>query len=275
MAQISHECDGGEIIRENMNYRAARISEIFGYHNGRWQHSARVTDAEAKALAGHPEELAERVYGIGNPRKHDLGNTEPGDGFKFRGNGMLQLTGREAHTRIGKMIGIDLVDHPEQLEDPGQSFRCALAEFEASGCLPVADSDNIVMVTHKVNGGENGLPNRKLWLRKWKVALDEEDAQEGTAPAEQINDAIHADKMPRGAEIKEPPVDPTTATTAAGSSGLITVAIDEVSKQIQTDILPIAQMFTGLKWLMAIISLALLGLAAYGLIVKLRNARRV
>ena len=169
MAQVSHECGAGTIVRENMNYSAARLLEIFGV--GR--HSAKITQAEATALAHHPELIAERVYGLGNPAKaRELGNTQPGDGFRYRGNGMLQLTGRASHKRIGAMVGLDLEAHPELLEDPAISFRVAAQEFVALGCLAPADADDVVAVTRRVNGGRNGLAERQVWLRRWKGALD-------------------------------------------------------------------------------------------------------
>jgi putative chitinase len=69
-----------------MNYSAPRLLEIFGVN----RHSAAVTAFEAEKLARKPEAIAERVYGLGNPRKaRELGNTQPGDGFRFRGNGIL------------------------------------------------------------------------------------------------------------------------------------------------------------------------------------------
>ena len=169
LAQISHECGAGTIVRENMNYSARRLMEIFGV--GR--HSAKITEAEATALANHPQMIAERVYGLGNPSKaRELGNTQPGDGWKYRGNGMLQLTGRASHRRIGQMVGQDLEAHPELLEDAATSFRVAAQEFVALNCLPAADADDVVMVTRRVNGGRNGLAERQVWLRRWKAALD-------------------------------------------------------------------------------------------------------
>jgi len=169
MAQISHECGAGTIVRENMNYSYNRLLEIFGVGH----HSAKVTPEEAQALAGHPMQIAERVYGLGNPSKaKELGNTQPGDGYKYRGNGMLQLTGRGSHKRIGDMIGVDLEANPEQLENPAISFKVAAAEFVALNCLPAAEQDNIALVTRRVNGGSNGLAERTVWLRKWKRALD-------------------------------------------------------------------------------------------------------
>lgn len=218
MAQLSHECGAGRIVREDMNYRAERIIEIFGYDKvkKRWVHSAHVTDDEAEQLAHNPRDLAERVYGLGNPGKaKELGNTEPGDGYRYRGNGMLQLTGRAAHRRIGKMIGVDLESDPEQLEDPAISFRVGVAEFVALKCLQPAADDDIVRVTRLVNGGRNGLDERTVWLRKWKNALPGVDEP---AP------------RPRGAEPVEKPI--TQSTIARGSVVGGTLASIAAAKEI-------------------------------------------
>lgn len=168
MAQIGHESGNGKIRRESMNYSAPRIMEIFGVR----KHSAAVTEREARLLAHNEKALAERVYGLGNPKKaRELGNTQPGDGFKFRGNGFLQLTGRASHREIGKMIGLDLESNPELLSNPNSSFIAACAEFKRLNCISAAKADDIVLVTRRVNGGRNGLAERQVLLRKWKEAL--------------------------------------------------------------------------------------------------------
>jgi predicted chitinase len=168
MAQVSHENGAGTIVHENMNYSAPRLLQIFGV--GR--HSARITEAEAQMLAHQPQAIAERVYGLGNPKKaRELGNTLPGDGWKFRGGGDLQLTGKAKFAWASRLAGVDLVANPDAIGDPRVSFRVAAAEFAALGCLPFADKDNCLMVTRRVNGGSNGLAERQQWLRKWKIAL--------------------------------------------------------------------------------------------------------
>lgn len=169
MAQLSHECMAGTITRENMSYSAGRMMQIFGV--GR--HSAKITQEEAPMLAHNPQALAERVYGLGNPKKaKELGNTQKGDGFKYRGNGDLQLTGRGSHARVGKRTGFDLENKPELLENAAVSFEVAAAEFVALQCLPAADADDVGLVTRRVNGGTNGLAERTVWLRRWKTCLD-------------------------------------------------------------------------------------------------------
>ncbi|WP_316397336.1 hypothetical protein [Bradyrhizobium sp. 33ap4] len=175
MAQISWESGRGTISRENMNYRAERIVEVFGFDKakGKWHHSAKVTDAEAQQLAHRPEALAERVYGLGNPKKaKELGNTRPGDAYRCRGGGFLQLTGAGSYKRIGEMTGFPLYEHPELLDGPETSLRVAAAEFKALNCLPAADADNVALVTRRVNGpNSNGTAERAVLLRQWKQVL--------------------------------------------------------------------------------------------------------
>jgi putative chitinase len=221
MAQPSHECRAGTLVREDMNYKPERILEIFGEGH----HSARVTPAEAEKLAHHPEALAERVYGLGNPAEaKELGNARPGDGYRYRGNGMLQMTGRGAHRRIGKMTGFDLENHPELLADPATAFRVAVAEFVALKCLAPAAADDIVTVTRLVNGGRNGLPERTVWLRKWKNALDgvEEPAQRPRAAPSVAAKPITQSKIARGSVIG-------TVLATAEAARQVTQTASEVS----------------------------------------------
>src|SRR5262245_35500792 len=126
LAQALHETGGFAVLREDMNYSAQRLVEIFGVN----RHSAAVTASEAARLAGHAEAIAERVYGLGNPRKaQELGNMRPGDGFHYRGNGVLQLTGRAAHRRMGTACGVDFEDNPDLATAPEHALKPALHEW--------------------------------------------------------------------------------------------------------------------------------------------------
>lgn len=179
MSQISHECGAGTVIRENLNYTTpSQLMKIFGVG----KHSAKVTEDELPQLLGHPQALAERVYGLGNPKKaKELGNTRPGDGWRFRGGGMLQLTGGFNFRRRGDSIGFNLYENPDQLNDPLISFEVAVAEFVGLGCVKIANADDggekgginiaCIAVTRKVNGGTNGLAERAVWLRRWKAEM--------------------------------------------------------------------------------------------------------
>lgn len=170
LAQALHETGAFRILRENMNYSARRMVEIFGV--GR--HSAAVTQAEAESLARKPEQIAERVYGLGNPRKAmELGNTQPGDGFRYRGNGVLQTTGRGSHKHMGQVVGVDFENHPELVTDPEHALKPALQEWTEGNLNAEADRNNIDRITRRINGGFNGLADRKRFFNKIFPLLNE------------------------------------------------------------------------------------------------------
>lgn len=157
-ANIHHESGGFTIVRENMNYTAPRIMEIFGVG----KHSANVTVPEAGRLAGKPYELSERVYGLGNPRKAaELGNTKTGDGWKYRGGGALQCTGGFDYKRYG---GQELYDNPDLIGESAYYFTTAVREFDAKNIWAKAkdlSEESIRSVCKAVNGGYNGLDDRR------------------------------------------------------------------------------------------------------------------
>lgn len=168
LAQVLHESGGLCIDWESGAYSAKRLLEVFGV--GR--HSARVTPAEARQLERKPAAIFERVYGLGNPRKaRELGNTEPGDGYKYRGGGILQTTGRANYRRMGQKVGVDFEAHPEWVLTAEHALKPALAEWTEGGLNAAADRDDIRAITKKINGGYNGLDDRRRWLAKAKRAL--------------------------------------------------------------------------------------------------------
>jgi putative chitinase len=153
MAQVLHETDGLTILRENMNYSAKRMVDV-------WP-SRFKNDAAAAPYAHNPQALANQVY---NGR---MGNRDGSDdGWKFIGRGMLQVTGREDYERYGKMLSIDMVADPELAIDPRCTLKIAALEWDAKQCNIDADMDSIRKVTKKINGGLVGLADRIDWLRK-------------------------------------------------------------------------------------------------------------
>jgi putative chitinase len=176
LAQALHETNGFTILRENMHYSAKRLLEIFGV--GR--HSAGVTAEEASELAGHPEAIAERVYGLGNSRKAlELGNTQAGDGFRYRGNGILQTTGRSNHRHLGVISGVDFENDPDLVTVPEHALKPALTEWTENNLNACADRNDIRTITLKINGGLTGLASREAWFDKaWGLLKSDTDPEE-------------------------------------------------------------------------------------------------
>jgi len=215
LAQCFHETGELTIERESGNYRAERILEIFGTGH----HSAAVTLAEAQRLAGDGPALFERVYGLGNPKKAvELGNTEPGDGWKYRGNGILQTTGRGNHRRMGQKCGVDFETYPEFVTAPAHALKPALAEWTESGLNAFADKDDIRTITRRINGGYNGLEQRQDWFRKIRPLIGQVELKtESTAtpaPPPAPKPVVPAGKLAGGV------VAGGTAATAAHQAGL-------------------------------------------------------
>lgn len=118
----------------------------------------------------------------------DLGNTQRGDGRRYKGRGLLQLTGRANYRRLGGIIGKDLEGHPEIAAEPKISLVIACEywkDWRGRGINPLCDRDDLIAVTKAVNGGLNGLDDRRKYLRKAKTALQRIialDPSHGTPP---------------------------------------------------------------------------------------------
>lgn len=198
LAQALHETGSFTILRENMNYSAGRLVEIFGVHH----HSAAVTVSESAVLAHHPELIAERVYGLGNPRKaRELGNTEPGDGFRYRGNGVLQTTGRGSHRRMGQACGVDFEGDPELVTAPEHALKPALQEWTDNDLNSFADRNDIRTITLRINGGFNGLAEREALFNKVFPLLTADGPGEPAGPDDLVT-TLQEDLNDLGADPK-------------------------------------------------------------------------
>ncbi len=96
--------------------------------------------------------------------RRDLGNIVAGDGARYHGRGIFQLTGRANYRRFGLAVGVDLEREPERAKEPDISLRVAFAYWRERGCNAAADADDVVAVTKLINGGRNGLAERTRLL---------------------------------------------------------------------------------------------------------------
>ncbi len=154
MAQVLHEVGGLTILIENMNYSAVRMTQV-------WKKRF-PTISSAEPFAHNPEKLANKTYG------GRMGNTKPGDGFRFIGRGLIQLTGRESYKKFGDLLGVDLTADPDLAFSAKWALKIAAEEWKASGCNALADADDVKKVTFAINGGLIGLASREEWLNKTK-----------------------------------------------------------------------------------------------------------
>ena len=116
--------------------------------------------------------MREYASGRAYEGRRDLGNVNPGDGVRYRGRGIFQLTGRANYAAMQKKIGLPLVAHPELAEGPEVALRIACEYWASRGLNAFADRDDITTITKRINGGLNGFADRKAKLaiakRIWK-----------------------------------------------------------------------------------------------------------
>lgn len=148
LAQVGHESGGLTKLHENLNYKAARLVQIFPKY---------FKDVDPNDYGGKPEAIANRVYAnrMGN------GSEDSGDGYRFRGRGAIQLTGKSNYTACGNDLEVDLIGNPDWLETPEGAIMSAAWFWDQHDLNDYADNADVTMVTKKINGGTIGLEERK------------------------------------------------------------------------------------------------------------------
>lgn len=120
--------------------------------------------AQAAEESDHFKTLHEYASGKEYEGRRDLGNTHVGDGVRYKGRGIFQLTGRANYREFGQKLGLDLEGNPELAVDPEVCVRTACEFWKKKGLGTLADADNVTEITRRINGGHNGLDERKRLL---------------------------------------------------------------------------------------------------------------
>lgn len=173
LAQTAHESAGYTALVENLNYSAdtmavvwpTRFAEIGPNKKPKKNEKGKnIPNKFAQALHRKPEMIANAVYSnrMGN------GNIESGDGWKFRGRGLKQLTGKDNHRACSEGLGVDLVANPDMLLEPKYASLSAAWFWSKNKCGPLADSGDFVALTKRINGGTIGLEDRQ---KRYKAVL--------------------------------------------------------------------------------------------------------
>lgn len=165
LSQCAHESGGFERLQENLNYSADGMAGIWPKRFAVLGPDGKPVKKDGKnqpnkfALALHrkPEMIANVVYSnrMGN------GPTESGEGWKYRGRGLKQLTGKDNHRACSAGLGVDLVSNPDLLLEPVYAARSAAWFWSTNKCNVFADAEDIEGLTRKINGGLIGIDDRK------------------------------------------------------------------------------------------------------------------
>ncbi|MGB2539568.1 glycoside hydrolase family 19 protein [Hafnia paralvei] len=160
IAQVGHESGGFRQVVESLNYTPGALVTVFG---------KRITQQQANALgrttaqSARQDAIANLVYA------NRLGNKASGDGWKYRGRGLIQITGLDNYRACGAALKLDLVTKPELLELELQAARSAAWFYTSKGCM--AYGADVYRVTQIINGGLNGIDDRKVRYNKARAAL--------------------------------------------------------------------------------------------------------
>jgi putative chitinase len=159
LAQCGHESNGFTVFKENLNYSAEGLVSTFSKYFP--------NIASTTGFAKNPQKIANKVYAnrLGN------GSEESGEGYLYRGRGVIQLTGKDNYKAFADFKGKTLTDVVTYLETTEGAIESALWFWKTRGLNAVCDADDIIKMTKLINGGAIGLDDRKLKYNNFKVIL--------------------------------------------------------------------------------------------------------
>ena len=163
ISQCAHESMDFNALSENLNYREETLNKVFSRYFGPGKRNA----AE---YARNPEKIANYVY-MDEFRTSKLGNVHPGDGWRFRGRGLKQLTGRDNYTRFAKDYDLTAEEAAVWVETKEGALASALWFWNTNKLNPIADTGNVAALTKKINGGDIGLADRQARYTRAMAAL--------------------------------------------------------------------------------------------------------
>jgi len=159
LAQVGHESAHMTVTKENLNYGVDGLLKTFPkYFKGA---------AVAAQYARKPQAIASRVYA----NRMDNGDEASGDGWKYRGRGLIQVTGKRNYTACGEALGLDLVNQPELLESCFNAVLSAGWYWDTNGLNALADARDVQGATRRINGGLHGLAERQALYAKALAVL--------------------------------------------------------------------------------------------------------
>jgi putative chitinase len=152
IGQTMHESGGFKFLKENLNYSASALMRTW---------PSRFPDIDtAEKYERNPEKIANKVYG------GRMGNTEEGDGAKYIGRGLIQLTGKENYANCGLGLGVDLLGNPDWLSNPKYAVMSAGWFWNKKNLNQYADTMDIETMTKRINGGSIGIADRTAKINK-------------------------------------------------------------------------------------------------------------
>lgn len=165
LAQIMQESGALNSVVENLMYSAARLRIVWPDHFP--------STAIAAQYAYKPQQIASRAYAdrMGN------GDEASGDGWMYRGRGLIQVTGKDNYAAMGKVLRLPLVPAPEMLEQPDNAALSAAAFWQTRGCNELADSNDFQQITRKITGGTTALAQRYAFWDNARRALKLEESE--------------------------------------------------------------------------------------------------
>lgn len=176
LATIAEETGELRAQQENLNYSPDRLRQIFPS-----LFSADPSLADALVAQG-PEAIANYIYDDAHrPPGYKMGNTQPGDGWRYRGRGPMQLTGRGNYERFFKSLGLPANSNPDLVLAPDIGAKSACHFWKAAGCNEAADSGDFDRVTRLVNGGTINMAARRRYYASAMIALETPDPPEPAA----------------------------------------------------------------------------------------------